>query len=77
MNNPAGMPSYFERLGDEELFVLANDGKYYIEKNLGQFPDNSHTGWSQEKLIECNFSIVHPTEFGPRAFFTVRLLPLK
>ena len=50
MTDPATLPSYMERPSDGELFVLANDGKYYVKAMLEKFPEHWHQCHSYETL---------------------------
>jgi len=80
MTDPKTLPSYMIRPSDGEVFVLANDGKYYLQSSLKDFPENSHQGYLYETLKCYRFqpNLLHGLSpvplYGPRAIFTVKLL---
>jgi hypothetical protein len=77
--DPKTLPSYMKRPSDGELFVLANDGKYYVKAMLENYPEHAHQGHSRETLKCYRFTdyfnaLPHEAQLGPRAIFTVKLL---
>jgi hypothetical protein len=74
MTDPKTLPSHMIRPSDDEVFILANDGKYYVLSLLTQFPEHAHQGHLYETLKCYRFKPATDGLLGPRAIFTVTFL---
>jgi hypothetical protein len=69
------LPSYVQRIDDGELFVLSEDGQYYLKMMLDEF-SHKHLfqGCSLETLLSHGNNIFRVVDgsFGPRTDYTAK-----